>query len=181
MKVTELALEGVKLLELDYYGDNRGYYVESYSKERLKQYGIDLDFVQDSHSYSAKKGTVRGIHFQNNPRAQAKLVRCVRGAIMDVVVDLRKESPTFGQWISTVISAENRLQLFIPRGFGHGFKTLEDDCDFLYKLDDFYAPEYDRAIMWNDPDIAIDWGIENPILSDKDKKAPRLQDSDVNF
>lgn len=181
MKLIKEPLEGLKLLELQYFEDERGFFVETYGKKAYENVGITTTFVQDNHSYTAEKGTVRGIHFQLYPEAQSKLVHCIRGSVLDVAVDLRKESSTYLQWRSFVLSAENHRQVFIPQGFGHGFVSLEPHCEFIYKVDALYCPSLDRSIMWNDPDIAIDWGIENPILSEKDKKAPRLQDSDVNF
>lgn len=182
MKITELGIKGVKILEPQYFEDYRGYYVESYSARTLKeQFGIKTVFVQDNHSYTIKKGTIRGIHFQNNPKPQIKLVRCTKGKIRDIVVDLRHDSPTFKKWISVELSADNRKQIWIPNGFGHAFITLEDNCEVQYKVDEFYYPEYDRAIAWNDPEINIDWNIQTPIVSQKDMNAPRLIDSDVNF
>jgi dTDP-4-dehydrorhamnose 3,5-epimerase len=174
MKVTETKLEGVYIIEPQVFGDTRGWFMETYSKKKTPQ--IDCDFVQDNHSYSAQKGTLRGIHFQRPPMGQAKLVRCTRGAVMDYAVDLRKGSPTFKQWISMELTAENKKQLFIPRGYGHAFVTLTDDTEIMYKADNYYSPEHDASILWSDPDLNIDWGTENPILSDKDKKAPLLKD-----
>lgn len=146
--------------------------MESWNKKKMEEAGLFYDFVQDNHSKSTVKGTLRGIHFQKGDKAQAKLVRCVKGAVLDIAVDLRKNSPTFKQWVSVELSAENKKQLLIPRGFGHGFLTLTDDVEFLYKADNYYAPEADAGIRWNDPDIGVEWGIENPILSEKDKKNP---------
>lgn len=181
MYIEELSLPGVKIFLPKYFEDFRGYYCETYSSRTMKQHGIDTVFVQDNHSYSIKKGIIRGIHFQNNPKPQVKLVRCTRGRIMDYVVDLRKDSPTFKKWIAVELSEENRKQIWIPSGFGHAFITLQDNCEVQYKVDEWYYPEYDRAIAWNDPDIGIDWGIDNPIISEKDTKAPMLKESDVNF
>lgn len=181
MKITELELAGVKILEPRYFEDYRGYYCETYSKRTMHEHGIDTVFVQDNHSLSIKKGIVRGIHFQLNPKPQIKLVRCTRGRIMDFAVDLRKDSPTFKKWVGVELSAENRKQIWIPSGFGHGFVALEDNCEVQYKVDELYYPQYDRAIKWNDPEIGIEWGITNPIISQKDIDAPTLQHSDVNF
>ena len=150
--------------------------MESWNKKKMEEAGLYYDFVQDNHSKSTVKGTLRGIHFQKGDKSQAKLVRCVKGAVLDVAVDLRKNSPTFKQWVGVELSAENKKQLLIPRGFGHGFITLTDDVEFLYKADNYYAPEADAGIRWNDPDIGIEWGVENPILSEKDKKNPFLKD-----
>ena len=181
MKVTKTELEGVLLIEPQYFEDERGYYVESYSKRTLEQYGIAVDFVQDGHSYSRDKGIVRGIHFQRAPYAQAKLVRCTRGCVMDVAVDLRKGSPNYLKWVAVELSWNNRRQLFIPRGFGHGFETLFDNCELQYKVDAFYCPAEDRSIAWNDPEIGIVWGVIDPVLSKKDENAPLLKNSDANF
>ena len=181
LKILDLPLEGVKLIEPTYFEDYRGYYCETYSARTMSEYGLDFIFVQDNHVYSAKKGVIRGIHFQNNPKAQTKLVRCTKGIVMDYAVDLRKKSSTFKKWISVELSAENRKQLLIPKGFGHVVVSLVDDCEIQYKVDELYYPEYDRAIAWDDPDIAIDWSGICPILSEKDKAAPFLKDSDVNF
>ncbi len=181
MKVISTKLKGVKIIETDYFGDNRGWFTESYNKERFKQSGVDADFVQDNHSYSAQKGVLRGIHFQNNPKAQTKLVRCTKGKILDVVVDLRKGSDTYKQWIAIKLSEENKRQLFIPKGYGHGFVTLTDHVEIQYKVDEYYSKEHDRSIRFDDPELSIDWGVENPILSEKDAKAPYLKDSDCNF
>jgi len=161
------------------FGDHRGWFYESYSKVKLPD--IAVDFVQDNHSYTQKEGTIRGVHFQNNPAAQGKLVRCIRGAVMDVAVDLRRRSPTYKQWLMVELSAENKKMLFLPRGFGHGFVTLTDDVEFLYKADSYYAPAYDRSIRWDDPELGIAWNIQAPILSEKDAGAPFLKDSDINF
>ena len=147
----------------------------------MEKAGLHLAFLQDNHSFSAQKGTLRGLHYQKNPFAQAKLVRCARGAIMDVAVDIRRGSPFFGKWIAVELSAENKRQLFIPRGFAHGFLTLTDDVEILYKADQYYTPEADRSIAWNDPAIGVEWGVTSPILSLKDQNAPLLADSDTNF
>ena len=147
----------------------------------MEEAGLYYDFVQDNHSMSSVKGTLRGIHFQKGDKAQAKLVRCVRGAVLDVAVDLRHESPTYKQWVAVELSAENKKQLLIPRGFGHGFVTLTDEVEFLYKADNYYAPEADGGIRWNDPEIGVDWGVGNPILSAKDEKNPLLKDVGVIF
>lgn len=176
MKITKTKLDGVVIIEPDVFGDNRGFFMESWNKKKMAEGGLDYDFVQDNHSKSTVKGTLRGIHFQKGDKAQAKLVRCVKGAVFDVAVDLRKNSPTFKQWVGVELSEKNKKQLLIPRGFGHGFVTLTDDVEFLYKADNYYAPEADAGIRWNDPDIGIEWGVETPILSEKDKKNPFLQD-----
>lgn len=176
MKITKTKLDGVVIIEPDAFGDNRGFFMESWNKKKMEEVGLYYDFVQDNHSKSTVKGTLRGIHFQKGDKAQAKLVRCVKGAVLDVAVDLRKNSPTFKQWIGVELSEENKKQLLIPRGFGHGFVTLTDDVEFLYKADNYYALEADAGIRWNDPDIGVDWCVENPILSEKDKNNPFLKD-----
>ena len=181
MKVEELDIPGVKLITPDVFEDYRGYYMESYSARTMAKYGIDTVFVQDNHLLSLKKYTRRGIHFQNGPKAQAKLLRCTKGRILDIAVDLRKQSPTYKQYVSVELDSEKKQQIFIPRGFGHVCMSLVDDTEVQYKVDELYYPEYDRAIAWNDPDIGIDWGNIEPIVSEKDKNAPFLKDSDVNF
>lgn len=181
MKVTKTKFKGLLIVETDVYGDHRGWFSETYTKSKFIDNGIDADFVQDNQSYSAQKDTLRGIHFQTNPKAQTKMIRCTRGAIIDTVVDLRKGSDTYKQWFSIELSAENKKQLFIPKGFGHAFLTITDDVEVQYKVDEYYSKEHDRSIKFNDPEIGIDWGTKNPILSEKDLNAPLLKDSDVNF
>ena len=181
MKVIKTELPGVFILKPQVFGDARGWFMESRSAPKMKAEGFDFDFVQDNHSYTEKKGVIRGIHFQNDPGSQTKIVRCIRGAVLDVAVDLRKGSPTFKKWQAYELSADNKLQLLIPRGFGHGFLTLEDNVEFLYNVDRPYNPAFDRSICYYDPDLAIDWGIAAPILSEKDAAAPLLRDSDCNF
>ncbi len=175
MKITKTKLDGVVIIEPDVFGDNRGFFMESWNKNKMEEAGLYYDFVQDNHSKSTVKGTLRGIHFQKGDKAQAKLVRCVKGAVLDVAVDLRKNSPTFKQWVGVELSEENKKQLLIPRGFGHGFVTLTNDVEFLYKADNYYAPKAEGGIRWNDPDIGVEWGVENPILSEKDKINPLLK------
>jgi len=181
MKVINTAIEGIYIIEPQVFEDPRGWFMETYSKEKLAKQGIDIDFIQDNHSFSANRGTIRGLHFQINPKAQAKLVRCTRGRILDVAVDIRKGSPTYKKWVSVELSEENKKQLFIPKGFAHGFATLTDNVEIQYKVDEYYSPENDRSIRFDDPEINVDWGIENPILSEKDMNAPLLKDSDSNF
>lgn len=181
MKIIETKIPEVKLVIPDVFGDNRGWFYESYSLEKFKALGIDTVFVQDNRSFSEKKGTLRGIHFQKSPAAQTKLLCCTRGEILDVAVDLRKGSPTYLEWVSARLSAENKHFLYIPKGFGHGFVTLTDNVEVLYKVDDYYSKENDRSIRFDDTSIGVDWGIDNPILSQKDITAPLLKDSDVNF
>ena len=181
MKVTKTKLDGVVIIEPDVFGDHRGFFMESWSQKKMEEAGLFYNFVQDNHSMSSVKGTLRGIHFQKGDKAQAKLVRCVKGAVLDVAVDLRHDSSTYKQWVAVELSAENFKQLLIPRGFGHGFVTLTDEVEFLYKADNYYAPEADGGIRWNDPDIGVEWGVENPILSEKDKKNPLLRDAGIIF
>ena len=176
MKLTKTKLEGLIILEPDVFGDNRGFFMESWSKRRMEELGLHYDFVQDNHSSSTVKGTLRGIHFQKGEWCQAKLVRCTRGAVLDVAVDLRKASSTYKQWVGVELTEDNKKQLMIPRGFGHGFVTLTDHVEFMYKADNYYAPQADGGILWNDPELGVDWGVTNPILSAKDTKNPLLKD-----
>ena len=165
------------------FGDHRGFFSETWNKAALAEAGIDLDFVQDNHSFSADKGTVRGLHFQAPPSAQDKLVRCLRGAIMDIAVDVRRGSPTYGQWVGEELTGENGRQLLVPKGFLHGFATLTPDVDVAYKCTDFYAADCDGAVRFDDPDLGIDWGIANgdAILSDKDAAAGTFADFETPF
>lgn len=181
MKAERLAIPEVILFTPKVFEDYRGYYMESYSKRTMAEFGIDNVFVQDNHLRNLKKHTVRGIHFQNAPKAQAKLLRCTRGKILDIAVDLRKASPTYKQYVSVVLDDVKKQQIYIPRGFGHICMSLIDDTEVQYKVDELYEPKYDRAIAWNDPEIRIDWGDITPIVSEKDRNAPFLKDSDVNF
>ena len=181
MKLIETALTGVYIVEPRVFGDHRGFFMESWSRRVFEEAGLHYDFVQDNHSSSTVKGTLRGIHFQRGEAAQAKLVRCVRGAVLDVAVDLRRRSPHYRRWVAVELSGENKRQLLIPRGFGHGFVTLTDDVEFLYKADNPYAPEADGGIRWNDPEIGVDWGIKAPILSEKDQASPYLRDAVTGF
>ena len=181
MNIIKTDVLDVYILEPKVFGDSRGWFMESWSERAFAEAGLEYKFVQDNHSFSAQRGILRGLHFQKGEAAQAKLVRCTSGAVLDVTVDMRKGSPTYKKWVAVELSAENKRQLLIPRGFLHGFLTLTDNVEFLYKTDNFYNYEADRNILWNDPDINVDWGISNPILSEKDAKAPRLCDSDIDF
>ena len=182
MRRIDTALPGVCIVEPQAYGDHRGYFMETYSTRAFEQIGITAVFVQDNQSFTAQKGTLRGIHFQNAPMAQAKLVRVTRGAVMDVAVDLRRGSPTYRQWVAVELSAENKRMLYLPRGFGHGFKTLTDDVEFCYKVDNLYSKEHDRGIRFNDPSIGVAWGeVTEELLPAKDTHAPLLEESDCNF
>lgn len=180
MKVTATVLPDVLLIEPARFGDNRGFFSESWNKERMTEHGISVDFVQDNHSLSSAVGTVRGLHFQAPPNAQAKLVRCGRGVLFDVAVDIRKGSPTYGQWVGEELSFENGKQLFIPEGFAHGFITRTPDTEIIYKCNAYYAPESDGAILWNS--CGIDWGFNGtPELSAKDANAPSFTSFDSPF
>ncbi|WP_204115923.1 dTDP-4-dehydrorhamnose 3,5-epimerase [Shimia biformata] len=183
MQIETTPLPGVIILTPARFGDARGFFSESWNRQRMAEAGIEIDFVQDNHSVSAQKGTVRGLHFQAPPHAQAKLVRCGQGALLDVAVDLRTGSPTYGQWVAEELSAENGRQLLIPEGFAHGFVTLMDKTEIVYKCSEYYAPDCDRAIAFDDPALAIDWGVTRAaaILSDKDAAAPTLADSPSPF
>lgn len=181
MKVLKTNIEGLYIIEPKVFGDNRGWFMESWSQKKMEEAGLHYNFIQDNHSYSSVKGTLRGLHFQKGSHSQAKLVRCAKGAVLDIAVDLRKGSPTYKKWYSIELSAENKKQFLIPRGFAHGFLTLTDEVEFLYKADNYYNFESDRNIIWNDEEIGVEWGISNPILSEKDAKAPKLCDSDADF
>ena len=182
MKKIETKIPGVYIIEPQVFGDHRGYFVETWSTKAFAEIGLYYDFVQDNQSFTAQKGTLRGIHFQKSPMAQAKLVRVTRGTVLDVAVDLRRGSPTYKQWVAVELSAENKRMLMIPRGFGHGFKTLTDDVEFCYKVDNLYSKECDRSIRFDDPTIGVAWGdVQEELLSAKDTGAPLLDDSDCNF
>lgn len=183
MQVDKTDLPGVLILTPRRFGDARGWFSEVWNRKTLADAGIELDFVQDNHSYSRDIGTVRGLHFQSPPHAQAKLVRCGRGRVFDVAVDIRNGSPTYGRWTGVELSAENGRQLFIPEGFLHGFVTREPDSEVLYKCTGFYAPECDGAVRFDDPEIAIDWGLgpDRAVLSDKDAAAGTFRDFESPF
>ena len=174
MNIIETKIQGVYIVEPEVFGDSRGWFMETYNKIKTPQ--IACDFVQDNHSYSAQKGTLRGIHYQQPPMAQAKLVRCVRGALLDYAVDLRPNSATYKQWVRVELSAENKKQLFIPHGCGHAFITITDNTEILYKADNYYSPEHEGTVLWSDPELGIDWGFDQPILSDKDQRAKTLKE-----
>jgi dTDP-4-dehydrorhamnose 3,5-epimerase len=175
LQIEQTSLPGVVILTPARFGDARGFFSETWSRRRLAEAGIDIDFVQDNHSVSAKAGTLRGLHFQSPPHAQAKLVRCGRGVLYDVAVDIRRGSATYGQWVGVELSAENGRQLLIPAGFLHGFVTRADDTEIVYKCSDYYAPDCDGAVAWNS--VGIDWGLTgDPVLSAKDAAAPALAD-----
>jgi dTDP-4-dehydrorhamnose 3,5-epimerase len=183
MKIESLAIPDVKLLTPKIHADPRGFFVESWNRRLLQEHGIDIEFVQDNHSLSVPKGTVRGMHFQAPPFAQIKLVRCTRGSILDVAVDLRTGSPTFGQAVTAMLSAENMQQLLVPEGFAHGFCTLEQNTEVLYKVNAYYSAECDGGIAWDDQALGIDWPVtaEEVLLSEKDKHQPKLAQLDSPF
>ena len=185
MKAIETKIPGVLIIETDVFKDQRGYFTETYNKSKYEAMGITTEFVQDNRSFSAQKGTLRGLHWQNPPFAQAKLVSCSRGTVMDVAVDIRKGSPTFGQWVSVELSDKNHRQIFIPRGFAHGFLTLTEDVEFCYKCDNVYNKAAEGGMRYDAPEVNVDWGsllmgIE-PVLSEKDLTGPALEDSDNQF
>lgn len=183
VSVRDTALAGVKVVHAKKHGDHRGFFSEVYNKRALAEAGVEIEFVQDNHSLSAEKGTVRGLHFQAPPFAQDKLVRVVRGSVFDVAVDLRKGSATYGEHVSVVLSADAWNQLLVPIGFAHGFMTLEADTEVVYKVSDYYAPDHDHGLLWNDPALGIRWPIaeEEAILSDKDRVQPRLSELATPF
>lgn len=174
MKVIEEPIKGLKLIEPKVFGDHRGYFFESYSKKVFEGLGISKNFVQDNESLSKEQDVLRGLHFQAPPNAQAKLIRVIRGAVLDVVVDIRNGSKSYGTHYAVELNEENKLMLYIPEGFAHGFRTLEANSLFSYKCSDFYHPESEHTIAWNDADLSIDWGVAEPILSEKDQKGEQF-------
>jgi dTDP-4-dehydrorhamnose 3,5-epimerase len=180
MQIRQLSIPDVILFEPKVFGDDRGFFFESFNKKVFEEAtGLNKEFVQDNHSKSAK-GVLRGLHYQLPPKAQGKLVRVVQGEVFDVAVDVRKNSPTFGLWVGEILSAENKKQMWIPEGFAHGFVTLSDTAEFLYKTTDYYSPAHERSIAWNDPTIAIDWAISGtPLLSAKDSVAPLFETVEI--
>jgi dTDP-4-dehydrorhamnose 3,5-epimerase len=176
MEFIETSLKGAYLIKPKIFRDERGFFVETWNEKLFAENGISAKFIQDNHSMSVKKGVLRGLHFQKPPHTQAKLVRVTRGKVFDVIVDIRKDSPTFGKWEGFEISAEDMNMLFVPRGFAHAYCTLEDNTEFLYKVDNFYAPESDSGIIWNDPTLNISWPVEEPTLSEKDAKLQNFKD-----
>lgn len=182
MKFTKTELESVIIIEPEVFGDHRGWFTETYNEQSFNENKVTHSFIQDNHSFSAEIGTLRGLHYQMNPAAQTKLVRCTRGSIFDVAVDIREGSDTYGEWFGIELSEENKKQLLIPKGFAHGFMTLTENVEVQYKVDALYSPDNDRGIFWNDSNIGIEWPLNiNPILSVKDAKAPLLKDADNNF
>lgn len=182
MQIETTKLPGLVILTPNRFGDHRGFFSESWNSARMAEAGLDYDFVQDNHSMSAQVGTLRGLHFQAPPHAQAKLVRCGRGVLFDVAVDIRQGSATYGQWVGVELSFENGKQLLVPQGFLHGFVTRAPETEIIYKCTDYYAPQADGGVRWDDPAIGIDWGLTAPpVLSDKDAAAPLLADIDPVF
>lgn len=183
MDVREFDIPGVKLVTPARFGDHRGFFSETWNDRLFRDEVADVTFVQDNHSLSGAKGTLRGLHFQKPPTAQGKLVRVVRGAVLDVAVDIRHGSPTFGKHVAVELSADNGAQLWIPEGFLHAFCTLTENVEFLYKVTDYYSPQDDGGVIWNDPDLGIEWpvGAEGPVLSGKDQALPRLRDLPAYF
>jgi dTDP-4-dehydrorhamnose 3,5-epimerase len=179
MKVTPTKIKDVLLIEPTVFEDDRGFFYESYNQKDYEKIGVKVNFVQDNHSRS-QKGTLRGLHYQINP-GQAKLVRVIRGEVFDVAVDIRFGSPTFGQWVGYYLNAKNKYQMFIPTGFAHGFCVTTEFAEFEYKCSEFYSPGDERGIIWDDPDLAIDWPVKNPILSDKDKKNSPFKNIEKDF
>jgi dTDP-4-dehydrorhamnose 3,5-epimerase len=175
MEIIKTSINGLAIIQPKIFGDHRGYFFESFRKDVFDKLGTGLEFVQDNQSMSAK-GILRGLHFQREPFAQGKLVQVIKGAVLDVAVDIRKNSETFGQHVAVELNDENKTIFWIPPGFAHGFLTLDDNTIFSYKCTNYYAPKHEGGIRWNDPALAIDWGIENPILSEKDKTAPFISE-----
>jgi dTDP-4-dehydrorhamnose 3,5-epimerase len=178
VEISATEIPDIKIIRPRRFGDHRGFFSETYNKKAFAERGIDLDFVQDNHSLSVEKGVVRGLHFQLPPFAQDKLVRVIRGAVFDVAVDLRRGSPTFSNYVTATLSAEEWNQILVPKGFAHGFCTLEPDTEVIYKVTDYYAPQSDRGVYWNDPQLGIRWPVSESeaILSDKDRKQPRFSE-----
>lgn len=181
MRLIETGLPGLALLEPKVFRDDRGFFLETYSEAAFDAVGIRARFVQDNHAHSVNAGVLRGLHFQKPPFAQAKLVWVTRGAVLDVAVDLRRDSPTFGRHYAVELSAQNMLRLFLPRGFAHGYLTMTPDVEFQYKVDAPYAPKHDAGLLWNDPDLAVAWPVAAPQLSDKDRLLPLFKDFDSPF
>jgi len=181
MKLIKTKFADAFLIEPNVFGDHRGFFMESYNEELFRKNNLNHTFIQDNHSLSQPAGTLRGLHYQLNPKAQTKLVRATRGAIYDVIVDIRKNSPTYGVWQGFILTDANKRQLLVPKGFAHGFCTLVENTEVQYKVDEYYSPENDRGILWNDPSLGIDWPVSDPVLSEKDTKHPLLNDAENNF
>ncbi|MFI8684843.1 dTDP-4-dehydrorhamnose 3,5-epimerase [Rossellomorea sp. NPDC077527] len=181
MKIRETEIEGVWILEPRIHTDHRGFFMETFHKQWLKSLGLPQEFKQDNHSFSKEKGVLRGLHYQLNPKAQSKLVRVVTGSIYDVVVDLRRDSTTYGHWLGFVLDSESNRQLLVPKGMAHGFCTLSPNTTVLYKVDEYYDPSLDRGIKWDDEKLSIDWPVASPVLSDKDFALPSLEQAEFDF
>ena len=185
MRIEKTPLEGLIVIHTDVFGDHRGWFTESYNYEKYSELGIDTTFIQDNHSYSKEKGTLRGLHFQTGEFAQSKLVRCTKGRLLDICVDLRKKSSTYLQYYSIELRETNKVQLFIPKGFAHGFVTLEDDVEIMYKVDEYYSKEHDSGVHYRDPRINIDWQnlvqTNQFILSQKDENLKFLENMEIDF
>lgn len=181
MKLIPTKLSGVVIVEPVVHGDHRGFFMESYARGKLAALGLTYDFVQDNQSLSVQAGVLRGLHYQLSAKAQTKLVRVLTGAAYDVVVDIRRGSPTFGQWVGVLLGEDNKRQIVVPKGFAHGICTLVPNTQLLYKVDEYYSPAHDRGILWNDPALGIEWPVSAPILSDKDAGQPLLKDADIDF
>ncbi|KEP30518.1 dTDP-4-dehydrorhamnose 3,5-epimerase [Bacillus safensis] len=179
MRIYETELESVFVIETDIYHDARGYFSETYNQRDFNEAGINVTFKQDNHSFSKDAGVLRGLHYQEPPFAQSKLLRVISGAIYDVIVDIRPKSPTFGKWISVILTAENKKQVFVPKGFAHGFCTLTSDTNVLYKTDAYYSKKHEYGIRWNDPYLNIRWPVKEPILSKKDERLPLFKHSSI--
>lgn len=179
LKIIPTKFNDAYLLEPTVHGDDRGFFIESYNQHEFEALGLNIDFVQDNHSLSIEPGTIRGMHYQLNPKAQTKVVRVTVGAVYDVIIDIRKTSPTFGHWQGFILTAANYRQLVVPRGFAHGFCTLVKNTEVLYKVDEFYSSRHERGILWSDPTLGIDWPTSNPILSEKDSSHPLLADAEI--
>lgn len=172
MKFRELPLADAYIIEIEKNGDARGFFARIYCRKEFDDLGLDTNIVQMNDSFSQSKGTLRGIHYQLPPKAETKIVRCIKGSLWDVIVDLRKDSPTFGKWHGETLTADNRKMMYVPKGFGHAFVSLEDNTELIYLVTEFYAPEYERTIRWDDPKFSIKWPIEPVVISDKDNNAP---------
>ncbi len=179
MQIEETIIPGVLIIKPRVFEDDRGFFLESYNKKDFVEAGITDEFVQDNHSRSTR-GVLRGLHYQKE-YPQGKLIRVIQGEVLDIIVDIRKGSPTFGKWVSVMISAENKTQVWIPKGFAHGFSVLSEIAEFCYKVTEFYHPEDEKGVFWNDPQLAIDWKVKNPVLSRKDRDLPLLKDADPDL